>query len=495
MSDGTQQDGRFGFWLGLLLGLGGIALGPVLCGDALSPPAVRVLAVTAWMGVWWVTEAVPLGATALIPAAVFPLLSVAKAKEVAPAYASPFILLLMGAFFLAAAVEHSGVHRRLALHVLLRVGASPRRLVFGFAGTAAVLSMWLSNTATTLILLPIAMALAERAQRTEADGQKPAGGFATALLLALGYGASVGGMGTPVGTPPNAIALGVLSETFPGLDPSALGFLTWMRRAVPVVLLIVPVIVLVLVHLFPRVPAKLELGAEQVLRDELARLGGWRSEERRALLVFALAALLWVTRSDMRVGDAVWAGWASRFGLSGYVHDGTIAILAALLAFACPSGRGRARLLPWPVALRIPWGLVLLFGGGVALSRGFVATGLSEVLGRALSAWAAGSVAWLLLASTFLAVFGTEVISNTALATILMPILASTAKVSGADPIALLMPAAMACSCAFMMPAATGPNAIVFGAGGFAIRDMARAGALINLAAWGIVYALGLLIL
>ena len=473
---------RIGFWAGLVVGLGVIIIAPfVPTPEGLSVAAVRVVGVTLWVGIWWITEALPLGATALLPAAAYPLLSIASSKEVAPAYAAPFILLLLGGFLLALAVERSGVHRRIALHVLLTVGTSPRRLVLGFAVAAAVLSMWISNTATTLIMMPIALAIAERGS---AEGR----GFAAAVLLGVAYGASVGGMATPVGTPPNLIAMGALQSQFP--EGPDLNFVTWSARAFPAVLAIVPLLWLALTRVYPKVPLTLDLGAERVIREELRGLGAWRPSEVRALAVFGLAAVLWVTRPDLRLGDGfVIPGWASTFGMKG-ASDSTVALLAAVLAFSLPSGeRPNERLLPWQTAVKAPWGLVLLFGGGVALAKGFEKTGLSAYLGQALAGLVDAGLVPFIALSALAATFGTEIISNTALANITMPILAATAAAAKIDPRALMVPVAMACSCAFMMPAATGPNAIVFGTGKVRIGQMVKAGFLINLMACAMIVA------
>lgn len=452
---------------------------------------MRVVGITLIVGIWWVTEALPLGASALVPAALFPFFGIASAKQLSPAYMSPFILLLLGGFLLALAVEKSGVHRRLALYVLLIVGTSPRRLILGFALAAAGLSMWISNTATTLIMMPVGIAVADRAKRNATPAQAAA--FAIAVLLGTGYGASVGGMGTPVGTPPNLIAMGAMDEVFHG-DPG-LTFVGWAWRAAPAVLLIIPIVWLMLTRVYPKVPADLDLGAGGLIREELDALGPWRPSERRSLAVFGVAAVLWVSRPDIQLGElGTIAGWASRLGIEG-VHDGTIAILAAVLAFATPSGeRKNDPLLDWHTAVKVPWGLVLLFGGGIAISKGFALTGLSKFVGDALASTASGSPYVFLGVTTLTATFGTEIISNTALANITMPILAATAKAAGSDPRLLMVPVALACSCAFMMPAATGPNAIVFGTGRIRISQMVKAGFLTNWLAWAVIFALAALV-
>ncbi|MEO1334700.1 MAG: SLC13 family permease, partial [Myxococcota bacterium] len=324
--------------------------------------------------------------------------------------------------------------------------------------------------------------IADRASRS-------AHGFGVALLLAVAYGASVGGMATPVGTPPNLIAMSALEARFP--EGPTLNFVEWSFRALPAVVLIIPILWLALTRVYPRVPISLDLGAGPVIRREITALGAWRPSEVRALAVFGVAAILWVTRPDIRVGDA-WTipGWAGALGVKG-ASDATVALLAAVLAFSLPAGDESAkpgeRLLPWETAMKAPWGLVLLFGGGVALAKGFEKTGLSAYLGEALAQLVGAGLIPFISLSALAATFGTEIISNTALANITMPILAATAEVAAIDARSLLVPVAMACSCAFMMPAATGPNAIVFGTGKVRIQEMVRAGFLINLLAWAVI--------
>lgn len=492
-SEVASKLNRVGFWLGLGVGTAVVLLS--LSGDlpeGLSPAGIRLLGVTILVGTWWITEALPLGATALVPLAAFPLLDVMAAKKVAPAYASPLILLLLGGFLLARTVENAGVHRRLALKVLLLVGTSPRRLVLGFGIAAAVLSMWISNTATTLIMMPIAIAIADRAAERSADASDSPQRFTLAVLLGTAYSASVGGMGTPVGTPPNLVAMAAMTQTFPEAEP--LTFVTWARGALPVVVIVVPVVWLMLTRVYPKVPSTLDLGSDTIIRDELERLGPWRSSEIRSLAVFGLAAVLWVTRPDLRLGDDLTIpGWATLLGLKG-THDSTVAMLCACIAFALPSGEPHGeRLLTWHNAVQVPWALVLLFGGGVALSKGFDATGLSAFLGTKLATLADRSAPLFVAVAALAATFGTEIVSNTALSTIAMPILAGTAREASLDPRMLLVPTALACSCAFMMPAATGPNAIVFGTGRVRIGEMVKAGFLTNWLAWLVIVVVGLL--
>lgn len=482
---------RIGFWSGLIGGLFVIIFAGVLPRpDGLSVNAYRTVGVTFIVGVWWVTEALPLGATALVPAALFPLLGIATAKEIAPSYASSFILLLLGGFLLALAVERSGVHRRIALHVLRLIGTSPPRLVLGFAVATGSLSMWISNTASTLIMMPIVLAIADRAVETGGDRARP---FVLAVLLGTGYGASIGGMGTPIGTPPNVIAMGALESQFP--NGPELTFMSWALVAIPIVVLLIPTMWLVLTRVILKLP-DLDLGAAPVIRAEIDALGPWRTIEKRSLAVFGFAAFMWMTRSGFTFsgGNAI-PGWASLLELSKAPDDGTVAMLAAVIAFMVPSGQGpRDRLLDWATAVKAPWDLVLLFGGGIALSKGFTSTGLSQWLGDQLATLGDAPAIVFVGGASLAATFGTEIISNTALANISMPILALTAAKVGMDPRLLLVPCALACSCAFMMPAATGPNAIVFGTGRIRIGEMVRAGFWINIVAWAVIVAASMLI-
>jgi sodium-dependent dicarboxylate transporter 2/3/5 len=352
------------------------------------------------------------------------------------------------------------------------------------------MSMWISNTASTLIMMPIVLAIVDRAVEAEGDRARP---FVLAVLLGMGYGASIGGMGTPIGTPPNVIAMAALEEQFP--NGPELSFLSWAMVAIPIVIILVPVMWFILTRVVLKVPKDLDLGAASVIREELAGLGAWRTIEKRSLAVFGFAALMWITRKGFTVGDDFTIpGWSTLFGLGKAPDDGTVAMLAAVIAFALPSGNDdKSKLLPWSVAVKVPWDLVLLFGGGIALAKGFTLTGLSDWLGTRLAVLGEGSPAVFVGGSALAATFGTEIISNTALSNIAMPILALTAEKVQMDPRMLLVPCALACSCAFMMPAATGPNAIVFGTGRIRIWDMVRAGFWINLVAWAVITTVSLL--
>ncbi|SHE93082.1 solute carrier family 13 (sodium-dependent dicarboxylate transporter), member 2/3/5 [Microbulbifer donghaiensis] len=449
-----------------------VVIGPVLAaafyfllsGMGMPYPAAVTAAITLLTVIWWITEALPIPATSLVPFVLLPLFGVADHKLVASSLGSHVILLLMGAFILSKALEKSGAHERLALYMLTVVGVSSgRRLVLGFMLAAGLLSMWISNTATTLMMLPIALAILSRANNQRLN---------IALILGIAYAASLGGVGTPIGTPPNVIFMGIYEE----VTGREFSFVSWLKIGVPVVLLTLPIMALWLtrnVHL------------EKSL--ELPTIGAWRKEEIRTLMVFGVAILAWITRSEPFGG---WSGW---LGIDG-AGDSTVALGAVVLMFLVPNGKG-GRLLDWQTAENIPWGMLLLFAGGIAIAKGFAASGLSDMLGNGLSFLTAMPL-WLMLVLLCLAVtFLTEITSNTATATLLMPILAVAAESAGFDPMVLMIPAAMCASCAFMLPVATAPNAIAYGTGKVRMQDMVREGAVLSVAASLIIAAMSWLLL
>jgi sodium-dependent dicarboxylate transporter 2/3/5 len=406
--------------------------------------------VASWCIVWWVFEPVPIPVTSLIPLALLPLVGVLTPAQVGQAYGSPLILLLLGGFILSRAMEHSGAHRRIALGMVHLFGSdSDKRLVFGFMAAAAVLSMWISNTATTLMLLPVALAVLEKA-----EGER----LAVPLLLGMAYAASVGGIATPIGTPPNLIFMQIYQET----TGETISFTRWMSWGLPVVLIMVPLIAIWLTRNLR--------GSSDV---QLPQQGPWRTEEKRVMVVFALTALAWISRSEP------FGGWSGLLGLAG-ANDASVALLAVVLMFVISDGKG-GRLLTWERAVTIPWGVLLLFSGGICLAKGFTSSGLSQLLGEWLASinylpmW--GLIGVICLVVTFL----TETTSNTASTTLLMPILAAAALAAGIEPELLMVPAAMTASCAFMLPVATAPNSVVYGSGRITVQRMAREGVVLNL--------------
>jgi len=412
----------------------------------LLPAIAWTIAITLLTVILWVSEAVPIPVASLIPFVLFPFAGVLSHKDVSSALGSHVILLLMGGFMLSKSLEKSGVHRRLAIYMVRLVGVdSGKRVVFGFMVAAAILSMWISNTATTLILLPIALAALQGIEDKAT---------VTALMLGIAYAASLGGIGTPIGSPPNIIFMSIYQET----TGKEFDFLAWMKIGVPIVLIGIPLIALWLTR-----------NISEKLVFSIPEQEPWRIAEKRVLLVFGLIASAWMTRVI----------WSDYFGLTD-IGDSTIALLGVVLMFVTPNGEKHSTLLDWKTASKIPWGLLLLFAGGIAIAKAFMASGLSQMMGGMLSSWSNLSLFTLILSLCLCVTFLTEITSNTATATLLMPILATAGIATGIDPQVLMMPAAISASCAFMMPVATAPNAIVYGTNKFHIKDMAREGLVLN---------------
>ena len=425
----------------ILMGLGGLPSSAIITGS-----------ITALVVVWWMLEPIPIPVTSLIPLFTFPLLDVIGINDVRAAYGHPLILLLLGGFILSTAMAKSGLHQRLAFMILRAFGAtSGRRLVIGFMATAAVLSMWMSNTATTLMLLPVAIAILDRINDPR---------LVAPLLLGTAHAASVGGIGTPIGTPPNVVFLGVYKETT-GIE---IGFFDWMVWGVPVVILVVPLLALWLTR---HVNYKTEI--------ELPRVGKWKQAEVLVLVIFTLTALLWITR---KLPEPIY-GWSSLFQ-NGATNDYMVAFFAIVLLFLIPDGKG-SKLLDWDTATKIPWGMLILFGAGLTIATAFTSSGLSEILATQLEALDVLPVFLVVVVICLGVTFLTEATSNTATTTLLMPILAATAVALAVDPKYLMVPATMSASCAFMLPVATPPNVVVFSTGKFPIEKMAQEGFVLNL--------------
>jgi len=425
-------------------------VGAGLFSSGSTPPVAWTAAITTWCALWWVFEPIPIPATSLIPLSLFPLVGVLKPSQVGEAYGDKLILLLLGGLMLSSAMERSGAHRRIALSMVsLFGGTSGRRLVLGFMTASAGLSMWISNMATTLMLLPIVMAVVEKVEERR---------LRVALLLGVAYAASVGGVGTPVGTPPNLIFM----DNYKLVTGVELAFTDWMSWALPVVLVMIPLVGLWLTR-----------GLRQQTNIELPRVGECRAEEIRTLAVFAATALLWITRKEPFGG---WSGWLQLPD----ANDASVALAAVVVMFLLPNGRGE-RLLDWPTASSIPWGILLLFGSGIAISKAFVSSGLSDSLGQSLAGIGQLPpmimIGLVCLAVTFL----TEITSNTATSNLLMPVLAAAAVAAKIEPKLIMVPATISASFAFMLPVATGPNAIIFGSDQLTVRDMAREGLALNL--------------
>jgi sodium-dependent dicarboxylate transporter 2/3/5 len=435
-----------------------------------SAAASTALAITAAVAIlcviWWVFEPLPIPVTSLLPLAIFQMSGVLTKDEVGQSYGSPLILLLLGGFILSKSMERSGAHLRLALFMVnLFGGSSSKQLVLGFMVTAALLSMWISNTATTLMLLPVALAVANQAK----DKQ-----LAVPLMLSIAFAASIGGIGTPIGTPPNLVFMQVYQQQF----NKNIGFTEWMSWGVPVVLCMIPVTWLWLTR-------KLSYSGGFDMPD----VGRWSSTEKRVMTIFALTATAWITRKEP------FGGWSTWLDLPA-ANDASVALIAVILMFIIPDGKNRGeKLLDWETAKTIPWGILLLFGGGITLAKAFGVSGLSAALADHLSELSSMPVLLMIFAICLGVTFLTETTSNTASTVLLMPVLAATAMGSNIDPKLLMIPAAISASCAFMMPVATAPNSIVYASGFFTTKTMAREGIVLNFCGAIIITALSYLIL
>ena len=474
---------KIGLFLGLLLFVL-ILISPGLPG--LSMQAKNVAAVAVLMATWWITEAIPIPATALLPLILFPLLGIMAAKEVSVRYADQNIFLFMGGFFIAMAMQRWDLHKRIALYIVRLLGTSPRRIVLGFMIATAFLSMWISNTATTMMMFPIGLAVILHAANMiekEKLGINTTPGrfnFGLALMLGIAYSASIGGIATLVGTPPNIVFAGIVKSMFP--KAPEIGFLDWFKVGLPLVVIFLPITWVYLTRIAAPPRIKRIPGGKDVIENDLRELGSMKTGEKLTLLVFVFVALAWIFRRSIDLGAFVIPGWSNLLGIDKYVHDSTVAIFGAILLFLIPVNfKKRVFVLNWEWGLRIPWGIILLFGGGFALAAGFQKSGLAQWIGERLSFLCGVPVIVMILCICLLLTFLTEVTSNTATTTMMMPVLGSLAAATCIHPFLLMIPAAMSASCAFMLPVATPPNAIIFGSGYLRIPDMARVGFFLNI--------------
>ncbi|MEO8408996.1 MAG: DASS family sodium-coupled anion symporter [Propionivibrio sp.] len=441
--------------------------------EGLSPKAWKLVALAAWMVTWWMFEAAPVPVTALLPIPMMPLLGIADEKAVAANYGHPLIFLFLGGFLIAAAMQRWGLHRRIALSIVKRVGTSPGGIIGGFMLATAFLSMWISNTATAVMMYAVGISVIDFVSE-HADNAALARRFGVALMLGIAYSASIGGVGTLIGTPPNTLLASYLADNY-GIR---IDFGTWMLLGVPLVLVLLPVTWLLLCKvIFPTRGLRLG-GAHELIEEELKALGAISKGERIVMVVFVATALMWIART--------WV--VDLTGLS--ISDTTIALVAATLLFALPASIEKGQFtVEWDAAKNVPWGVLLLFGGGLALAGAFSSTGLAQSIGKAVGALQGADFALIVLVTITTIIFLTELTSNTATTATFLPILGAVAVGLGASPMALAVPAAIAASMAFMMPVATPPNAIVFSYEGMHIQDMMKAGFWLNLIAIGLIYS------
>jgi solute carrier family 13 (sodium-dependent dicarboxylate transporter), member 2/3/5 len=461
---------RGGWGLRQLVGLvlGPLALVSMLVAappEGMSQEAWRTAAAGCFMAVWWITEAVPIPVTALAPLVLFPLLGIMPATAAAAPYSNPVIFLFLGGFVLALAMQRHGLHRRIALGVVQMLGVRPPAVIFGFMCVTAFLSMWVSNTATAVMMLPIGLSVVQMMKPGAGSGPMDFN-FAICLMLGIAYAASIGGLATLIGTPPNALLAAFMLESY-GVE---VGFAQWMAVGLPLALVGLPVAWLALTRIAFPVRGGVLAGGTAGLRAEFAKLGAVSRAERWIGAIFATTASLWIIRPLI-------GGWVP--GLT----DTGIAVAAAMSTFLVPLDLKRGEfLMDWRTAERLPWGVLLLFGGGLALADAVTRSGLAVWIGAALSGLQAWPLLLIVVLITALIIFLTELTSNTATAAAFLPLVASLALGLGQNPLLLLVPAAVAASCAFMLPVATPPNAVLYGSGYVTVPQMARAGVWLNLA-------------
>ena len=455
----------------------GLILGPLLFvvvllffkPQELSHEGVAILAGTLWIATWWITEAIPIPATSLLPIILFPLTGALPIADTTASYGHKMVFLYMGGFMIALAMEKWSLHKRIALNIIKMVGTNLRSVIFGFMISTALLSMWISNTATTMMMLPIALAVArqfgdffymEAGEIARVEERK----FGLALMLGIAYAASIGGMATLIGTPTNAIFSAVVKEYY----NAEVSFSDWMKFGLPlsVVLLVICWIYLTMVAFKPTFKKFTQVSV--TIQNELKKLGKIKKEERYIIIVFGLTALAWITRSFVleRIIPTI--------------DDTIIAITGALVLFLIPAGENDT-VLDWSTARKLPWGILLLFGGGLAIAAGFSKTGLAAYIGSQIQYMSGTKFVVILIVVSTTVNFLTEITSNVATASILLPIMASISAALGFHPYGLMISSCLAASCAFMLPVATPPNAIVFSSGYIKIPDMARTGFWMNI--------------
>ncbi len=433
----------------------------------MSVAAKNAAAVVLLMSIWWITGAIPIYVTAFIPLALYPLLKILPAHETAANYGHNYVLMMLAGFILAKAIETQNLHKRIALVLINTFGTSRKKIILSIMLATAFLSMWISNVTAALLMLPIALAIILKEESESAVKSY----FSAAMMLGVAYSATIGGVGTLIGSPTNLIFIGVMEKLFPSAPP--ITFFSWFKIGFPVMLILLPVVWYYLVKYF-RITGDLSKD-QSIIKDELRALGKMSQGEKGVMYVFLLAIFGWVFREGFVFGNTVIPGWGSLTGLDEYVHDSSVAMFCAILLFMIPANKEK-RLIDWKEASQIPWGVVMIVGGGYAVAEGFKVTGLAEWLGNQLVFINSyPSIIVLIIVVAFI-MFFTEVNSNTATANIFLPVLASLAVAGNTNPLLLMIPATIAASFSFMMPAGTGPNTVIFASERITISEMAKCG-------------------
>jgi len=451
----------------------GLLLGPILFiyillffhPEGLSKPANAVLASAIWIAVWWITEALPIAVTALLPIILFPLSGGLNLEDTTASYGHKYVFLYIGGFILAIAIEKWNLHKRIALNIIKIVGTNEVYIILGFMIATAFLSMWISNTATSVMILPIGMAIVSQLKDNPQTLENENLIFGKALMLSIAYSASIGGMATLIGTPPNLVLAGVVKSTY-GVE---ITFSQWFIFGFPISILLLFICWMYLTKVAFKFKQKAFPGGSKEIKSQLKTLGKISFEEKTVLVVFICTAFAWISRSFL-IKQFVPA-----------IDDTIIAILAGALLFLLPSGQKRIRILDWDDAIKLPWGIILLFGGGMALALGFESSGLAVWIGQQMTSLNTLPLILVLLILITSVNFLTEITSNLATTAMLLPVLVSLASAIGVHPYLLLLGATVAASCAFMLPVATPPNAVVFGSGYLKMEDMVSKGFWMNI--------------
>ena len=446
---------------------------------AANATANNMAAVALLMAVWWITEVVPLAVTALLPVVLFPFLGIMDGKATSSTYYNHIIFLFIGGFIIALALQKWNLHKRIALKILMLTGTSPAKILLGFMLATAFLSMWISNTATTMMMLPILISVLGKLE--DLYGKEKMKNYSIGLLLGVAYSSSIGGIATLIGTPPNPIFAQIYLINFPN-NPE-ISFSQWMLFALPLSIIMFTITYSLLYMFFAKGQSKIWKGSTNVdFVKEYQKLGKANYEERIIFIIFITTALLWITRSELEVGDFHFLGWASFLKNPKFLNDGTVAVMMSLLLFLIHPKQNKGEvLMDWKTLKKMPWGIILLFGGGFALASGFKTSGLSGYLGNEMQALQDFHPLIIIFAISAIMIFLTELTSNSSSTTMILPILATLAVSTNIHPLMLMLPATFAASMAFMLPVATPPNAIVFGSNRLRIKDMARTGLMLNI--------------
>ncbi len=468
-----QTNKKFGFILGAIAFVTLLLMGDL---DPTKPQINTMAAITVLMAILWITEAIPLAATSLIPLIFFPFTGILSTEEIASSYINSIIFLFLGGFLIAIAMEEWSLHKRIALKIITIFGGTPTSIIIGFMTSGALLSMWISNTATALMLLPIGLAVIQKIENE--FGKEKTHNFTVNILLSIAYSCTLGGVATLIGTPPNLVMVKMLSVLYP--DAPEISFGNWMLLALPVSIIMLCAVAILLTKVLFKVDGTIKLGKD-FIENEYKQLGKISFEEKAVSIVFIITALLWIFRSDILFGFATIPGWSNLLPTSEFINDGTVAITMAFILFLIPSKSGKRALLENTAFIKVPWGIILLFGGGFALAKGFSSTGLANFIGEHLTSLQALSPILIILITALMVTFLTELTSNTAVTQMLLPIVASVSIAIGLNPLLLMFTVTLSASMAFMLPVGTPPNTIIFSGGRIKILEMAKTGFALNI--------------